>query len=107
MSLNPAQCRAARGWLAWTQDELAKKAGVGLSTVRDFEGERRTPIQNNLAGIRRALEEGGAEPFLKATDGLAAAAAHGLQIPEAGQGKRRGAGGGAPRAKRSRRSGRS
>lgn len=68
--LTPAQCRSARGWLNWTQAELAKRANVGLSTVRDFESEIRTPIQNNLAAIRRALEEGGGTAFLKATDAL-------------------------------------
>jgi DNA-binding transcriptional regulator YiaG len=68
--LTPAQCRAARGWLNWTQAELAKSANVGLSTVRDFESEVRTPIQNNLAAIRRALEGGEGAAFLKATDAL-------------------------------------
>lgn len=68
--LTPAQCRSARGWLNWTQAELAKEASVGLSTLRDFEAEIRTPIQNNLAAIRRALEEGGGAAFLKATDAL-------------------------------------
>lgn len=70
--LTPAQCRSARGWLNWTQAELAKSANVGLSTVRDFESEIRTPIQNNLAAIRRALDEGGGMAFLKATDALGA-----------------------------------
>jgi transcriptional regulator with XRE-family HTH domain len=59
--MSPEQCRAARGWLAWTQQELAKRAGVGLSTVRDFEKGERTPIANNFAAIRRAIESAGIE----------------------------------------------
>jgi transcriptional regulator with XRE-family HTH domain len=57
--MSPEQCRAARGWLGWTQQELARLAGVGLSTVRDFEKGERTPIANNLAAIRRVIEEAG------------------------------------------------
>jgi transcriptional regulator with XRE-family HTH domain len=57
--MSPEQCRAARGWLGWTQQELARRAGVGLSTVRDFENGERTPIPNNLAAIRRAVESAG------------------------------------------------
>jgi transcriptional regulator with XRE-family HTH domain len=57
--MSPEQCRAARGWLEWTQQELAKRAGVGLSTVRDFEKGERTPIPNNLSAIRRAIEDAG------------------------------------------------
>jgi transcriptional regulator with XRE-family HTH domain len=57
--LSPAQSRAARGWLDWSQEDLAKLANVSLSTVRDFEKGRRVPIANNLQAIKRALETGG------------------------------------------------
>ena len=57
--MSPEQCRAARAWLDWTIAELAERAHVGISTIRSFEGADRTPIQNNLDAIRRALEEEG------------------------------------------------
>jgi DNA-binding transcriptional regulator YiaG len=52
----PEQCRAARAWLNWSQDALAKAATVGLSTVRDFEAGRRDPTRNNLSAMKAALE---------------------------------------------------
>lgn len=57
--MSPEQCRAARNWLAWTQAELADRANVGLSTVKDYEGGKRTPIANNLEAMQKALEAGG------------------------------------------------
>jgi transcriptional regulator with XRE-family HTH domain len=57
--LTPEQCRAARGWLAWSQEDLATKASVSLSTVRDFEKGRRRPIQNNLRSVEAALVQAG------------------------------------------------
>jgi ribosome-binding protein aMBF1 (putative translation factor) len=68
MILSPSQSRAARGLVDWSQDQLAKKAGVGNSTVRDFEKGRRVPLDDNLAAIRRALEEAGVE-FIPAKSG--------------------------------------
>jgi ribosome-binding protein aMBF1 (putative translation factor) len=59
--ISPEQSRAARGWLDWSQDELAKRANVSLSTVRDFEKGRRTPIANNLEAIERALTAAGVQ----------------------------------------------
>jgi ribosome-binding protein aMBF1 (putative translation factor) len=77
MALTPAQCRAARAWLGWNQAELAEKASVGVSTIRSLEDGTRTPIVNNAASIRRALEDGGAAFLLVATDGKDAAAPKG------------------------------
>lgn len=57
--MTPEQSRAARGWLDWSQEELATRSRVSLSTVRDFEKGRRTPIANNLDAMRRALEAAG------------------------------------------------
>jgi transcriptional regulator with XRE-family HTH domain len=57
--MSPEQCRAARAWLNWSQQDLAAKAHVSNSTLRDFEAGRRIPIANNLGAIRRALEDEG------------------------------------------------
>jgi transcriptional regulator with XRE-family HTH domain len=59
--LTPAQCRAARGWLDWNQADLAREARVSMSTVRDFESGKRTPIANNLEALRRAIEAAGVQ----------------------------------------------
>jgi ribosome-binding protein aMBF1 (putative translation factor) len=59
--LSPEQSRAARAWLDWSQDDLAKRASVALSTVRDFEKGRRVPIANNLSALERVLSEAGIE----------------------------------------------
>ena len=57
--ISPEQCRAARGWLDWNQQDLADRASVSLSTVRDFEKGRRLPIKNNLDALRSAIESAG------------------------------------------------
>lgn len=57
--LSSEQCRAARAWLGWSQDNLAKVAGVALSTIRDFERGDREPMLQNIEAIQHALEDGG------------------------------------------------
>jgi transcriptional regulator with XRE-family HTH domain len=55
----PAQVRAARALIGWSQEQLAQEAEVGLSTVRDFESEKRAADTGAVAAIRRALWNGG------------------------------------------------
>lgn len=57
--LSPAQCRGARGLLDWTQEELADRAGVSRSTVRDFEKGRHDLNRISAAQIRAAFEAAG------------------------------------------------
>lgn len=59
MSLKPQQCRAARGLLGWTQEELADRAGVSRSTVRGFESGQHELLRGSAAMIRGALETAG------------------------------------------------
>jgi transcriptional regulator with XRE-family HTH domain len=57
----PAQCRAARALLEWSQQDLADKAGVGIVTVHQLEAGLSQPRRATLDVIRRALEEAGIE----------------------------------------------
>jgi transcriptional regulator with XRE-family HTH domain len=58
-AVTPAQCRAARALLDMTQSELAAAAGLGLSTIVDFEKGRRQVSNNGIRAIQSALERAG------------------------------------------------
>lgn len=57
----PAHCRSARGLLDWTKTKLAEAAGLGLSTVVDFERSCRIVSAETIQAIQRALEAAGVE----------------------------------------------
>jgi transcriptional regulator with XRE-family HTH domain len=59
--ITPAQCRAARGLLDWTQQDLADKARVGIVTLRQFESGASEPRRATVEVITRALEAAGVE----------------------------------------------
>jgi ribosome-binding protein aMBF1 (putative translation factor) len=63
--ITPAACRATRAWFGWNQGDLASRASVGISTVRDFETGTRTPIPNNRQAIQRAFEQAGVSFVMK------------------------------------------
>jgi transcriptional regulator with XRE-family HTH domain len=58
---SPKTARAARALLGWSQSDLAKAAGIGLSTVVDFEKERRAMPAETETKMARALEAAGIE----------------------------------------------
>ena len=49
------QCRAARALLNWSTSELAKRAGIGVATVKRFEGGQ--PVQDNSIGAMEVAFE--------------------------------------------------
>lgn len=57
--ITPAQSRAGRALLDWSQMQLAETSHLSESSIRNFEKGRSMPTHNNLAAIRHALEEAG------------------------------------------------
>ena len=58
---SPAQCRAARALLKWTQGDLAERAHVARKTIAEFEcGVRRLHLRTR-ADITQALQAAGVE----------------------------------------------
>jgi predicted transcriptional regulator len=59
--ITPSQCRAGRALLEITQTQLAKSAGMGLSTVVDFEKRRRKVSVEAIQSISKTLSHAGIE----------------------------------------------
>jgi transcriptional regulator with XRE-family HTH domain len=66
--MTPAQCRAARGLLGWTQQKLAAEAHVGVVTIHQLEAGVSEPRHATLDVIRRAFEAAGID-FIDANGG--------------------------------------
>jgi transcriptional regulator with XRE-family HTH domain len=59
--MTPAQCRAARGLIDWSQVKLAEVAAVAVSTVTSFEQSSRVATPERIQAMRAALERAGVE----------------------------------------------
>ena len=59
--VTPEQCRAARGLLDWSQQELAIHAGIGVVTVRQLEAGTIEPRRATLTVVKQAIEAAGVE----------------------------------------------
>ena len=66
--ITASQCRAARGLLDWTQQELADAARIGVATLRIFEAEGAKTRHATLVVLKQALELAGVE-FLDGNGG--------------------------------------
>ena len=59
--ITPGQCRAARGLISWSQQDLAREAKVGIVTVHQLESGASQPRRATFDVIRRAFEGAGVE----------------------------------------------
>jgi DNA-binding XRE family transcriptional regulator len=66
--MTPAQCRAARAMLQWSQSELARRAQVARKTIADFEQETRALRRRTRKAITETIEAAGVH-FLLGDDG--------------------------------------
>ncbi|MEH3120015.1 MAG: helix-turn-helix transcriptional regulator [Methylorubrum populi] len=55
-AITPAQIRAGRGLLKWTQGVLASRASISAVTLNMIESDQVAPRTRTLAAIRSVLE---------------------------------------------------
>ena len=59
-----SQVRAAKALIRWSGDDLAKKAGIAISTIRRIEAEDGVLLSANIKtieAVQKALEQAGVE----------------------------------------------
>jgi transcriptional regulator with XRE-family HTH domain len=71
LTITPEQSRAARGWLGWSQQDLAERAGIAKNTVYGFERGQRTLTSNNLAALDISLKYLFSEDKVQECDSIA------------------------------------
>ncbi len=59
-AMSPAQSRAARGLLGWSEADLAGKVGLDEGFIRDFEGGYGDPPTGQVEALRSAFCAAGA-----------------------------------------------
>ena len=61
LSISPAQCRAARALLNWSQERLSEESKVGAKTIVDFEQGKRKPFARTVRDLQETFEVAGIE----------------------------------------------
>jgi DNA-binding transcriptional regulator YiaG len=56
--LQPAECRAGRALLGWSQQELAARSGFPALTIDDFEEGRRVLSLSARVALHRVFRKG-------------------------------------------------
>jgi transcriptional regulator with XRE-family HTH domain len=81
--ISAEQIKAARALLRMEQEELARRAGVSISTIRRLEGAsgERMVAETTTGAVRSALEEAGVE-FIHQGVSLKAKTAEGEKLLE-------------------------
>jgi transcriptional regulator with XRE-family HTH domain len=69
VSITPAECKAARKLVGWSQRDLATKLLLDKSAIRKFESRGRLPWTLDLVELRRLFEAAGLE-FMNDEDGV-------------------------------------
>jgi transcriptional regulator with XRE-family HTH domain len=57
--MTPAQCRAARGLLLWSQPELAERSRVSVRAIQNLERGHTDAFPATLLALRTAFEGAG------------------------------------------------
>jgi transcriptional regulator with XRE-family HTH domain len=58
--ITPAQIRAARALVGWTQADLSRASGVSEISIKNIERGVTDPRASTLAAIQKAFDEAGA-----------------------------------------------
>jgi transcriptional regulator with XRE-family HTH domain len=61
IAISPEQCRAARGLVGWSQQDLATRAQVARKTIADFELGQVTPYARTMRDVVAAFAVAGVE----------------------------------------------
>lgn len=59
--MTPAQCRAARALLDWSQFDLVEHSGVSAKSITDYERGLTKPYGRTLTALKAAFEAAGIE----------------------------------------------
>ena len=77
--ITPAQCRAARALLKWTQEDLAARCDVSVTTIRTFETEATAAYARTREILKATLEVAGIE-FIDEGEAPTSAGGQGVRL---------------------------